>query len=268
MAATPRSPPSRNGVGSPIPWPRSMPRCVTTGRSSPHQGGVATWPHVPRSSSARSTDVAPGRGSSRCRRRTIASRSATSSAKRRCEQMSGGVPPGHGPSSGPRCGSRCRCTSTSSRATRWTSRRRSCCAALPALSVCRSPQPVPRQGAGRHPRPATLPDAPAWFGCFDTVQLNADEMENSWGPIRSAVAAGALARGCRYAGRHAGCAGAPTSTGDPVRTALIPAEGTLLPDGDPTDAATCLAHGVRVASSRGEASSTPCGSAPAWAHGT
>src|SRR2546426_4007988 len=44
----------------------------------------------------------------------------------------------------------------------------------------------------RVPRP--LPDAPAWFGCFDTVQLNSDEMEQL-GPDPLAVAAGALARG-------------------------------------------------------------------------
>src|SRR5256884_3240579 len=45
----------------------------------------------------------------------------------------------------------------------------------------------------RVPRP--LPDAPAWFGCFDTVQLNSDEMEQL-GPDPLAVAAGAPAPGC------------------------------------------------------------------------
>ena len=81
--------------------------------------------------------------------------------------------------------------------------------------------------------PQPLPDAPAWFGCFDTVQLNADEMEQL-GPDPLAVAAGALARGCATLVVTLGSRGAAYFTGDPVRTALIPAEGTPLPDGDPT----------------------------------
>jgi sugar/nucleoside kinase (ribokinase family) len=83
----------------------------------------------------------------------------------------------------------------------------------------------------RVPRP--LPDAPAWFGCFDTVQLNSDEMDQL-GPDPLAVAAGALARGCHTLVVTLGPRGAAYFTGDPVRTALIPSQGTALPDGDPT----------------------------------
>ncbi len=43
-------------------------------------------------------------------------------------------------------------------------------------------------------RPKGLPDAPAWFACFDAVQLNEDEMSRI-GPDPLAVAAGALERG-------------------------------------------------------------------------
>src|SRR5205823_5731011 len=95
----------------------------------------------------------------------------------------------------------------------------------------------------RVPRP--LPDAPAWFGCFDTVQLNSDEMEQL-GPDPLAVAAGALARGCHTLVVTLGPRGAAYFTGDPVRTALIPAEGTPLPDGDPTGCGDLLAAGQAV----------------------
>src|SRR5881628_295706 len=94
--------------------------------------------------------------------------------------------------------------------------------------------------------PQPLPDAPAWFGCFDTVQLNSDEMEQL-GPDPLAVAAGALARGCHTLVVTLGPRGAAYFTGDPVRTALIPAEGTPLPDGDPTGCGDVL--GATVAAS-------------------
>jgi len=48
--------------------------------------------------------------------------------------------------------------------------------------------------------PQPLLDAPAWFGCFDTVQLNAEEMEQL-GPDPLAVAADRLRRRAR---RHGG----------------------------------------------------------------
>src|SRR5206468_1370289 len=44
--------------------------------------------------------------------------------------------------------------------------------------------------------PQPLPDASTWFGCFDTVQLNEEELEQL-GADPFLVAAGALAGGCR-----------------------------------------------------------------------
>lgn len=43
--------------------------------------------------------------------------------------------------------------------------------------------------------PQALPDAPAWFGCFDVVQLNEEEMAQL-GPDPLVIAASGLARGC------------------------------------------------------------------------
>src|SRR5712692_7566310 len=43
--------------------------------------------------------------------------------------------------------------------------------------------------------PQPLPQAPAWFACFDVIQLNEDELRQL-GDDPLAVAAGALARGC------------------------------------------------------------------------
>jgi hypothetical protein len=94
--------------------------------------------------------------------------------------------------------------------------------------------------------PQSLPDAPAWFGCFDTVQLNGEEMEQL-GPDPLAVAAGALARGCGTLVVTLGARGAAYFTGDPVRTALIPAEGMALAEGDPTGCGDVL--GATVAAS-------------------
>ena len=100
--------------------------------------------------------------------------------------------------------------------------------------------------------PQGLPDAPAWFACFDTVQLNEDEMEQL-GHDPLAVAAGALARGCRTLVVTLGARGAAYFTADPVRTALIPAEAAPLPDGDPTGSGDVLGATV-VASLVGGAS--------------
>jgi sugar/nucleoside kinase (ribokinase family) len=86
-----------------------------------------------------------------------------------------------------------------------------------------------------------LPDAPSWFGCFDMVQLNEDEMrELSPDPLAlsaDAISAGVGllvvtlgARGAAYveapgfdgrSGPHARGAGASTGT---VRSALVEAE--------------------------------------------
>ncbi|HYK82859.1 MAG TPA: carbohydrate kinase family protein [Gemmatimonadales bacterium] len=78
-----------------------------------------------------------------------------------------------------------------------------------------------------------LPNAPAWFGCFDVVQLNEEEVQQL-GADPLAVAAGALARGCRTLVVTLGSKGAAYFTGHPVRTAVIPAEGTPALEGDPT----------------------------------
>lgn len=81
--------------------------------------------------------------------------------------------------------------------------------------------------------PQPLPDAPAWFSCFDVVQLNEDELAQL-GPDPLVVAAGALARGCETLVVTLGERGAAYFTGRPVRSARIPSEVLLAPDGDPT----------------------------------
>jgi hypothetical protein len=70
--------------------------------------------------------------------------------------------------------------------------------------------------------PRTLPQAPAWFGCFNVVQLNEDEM-NQLGPNALAIAADALRQGCSTLCVTLGKRGAAYFTGNPIRTALIPA---------------------------------------------
>lgn len=85
-----------------------------------------------------------------------------------------------------------------------------------------------------------LPDGPGWFGCFDVVQLNEDEMRQL-GPDPMAAAASALAEGCKTLCVTLGSRGAAYFTGTPVRTARILADdpgvggaarGAI--DGDPT----------------------------------
>jgi len=70
--------------------------------------------------------------------------------------------------------------------------------------------------------PRTLPQAPAWFGCFDVVQLNEDEM-SQLGPNSLAIAADALRQGCSTLCVTLGKRGAAYFTGNPIRTELIPA---------------------------------------------
>jgi len=70
--------------------------------------------------------------------------------------------------------------------------------------------------------PRTLPQAPAWFGCFDVVQLNEDEMRQL-GPDSLAIAADALRQGCSTLCVTLGKRGAAYFTGNPIRTELIPA---------------------------------------------
>lgn len=78
-----------------------------------------------------------------------------------------------------------------------------------------------------------LPDAPAWFGCFDMVQLNDQELEQL-GADPFVTAAGALARGCATLVVTLGSRGAAYFTGSPVRTARIPPEAPTIETGDPT----------------------------------
>jgi hypothetical protein len=93
----------------------------------------------------------------------------------------------------------------------------------------------------RVPRP--LPQAPVWFGCFDVVQLNEEEM-GQLGDDPLAVAADALGRGCTALCVTLGRRGAvyfeqaPDAetrrrTG-PIRTARIPPDDAAPLDGDPT----------------------------------
>jgi pfkB family carbohydrate kinase len=70
--------------------------------------------------------------------------------------------------------------------------------------------------------PRALPQAPAWFGCFDVIQLNEDEM-SQLGSDPLAIAADALRQGCRTLCVTLGKRGAAYFTGEPIRTARVPA---------------------------------------------
>ena len=97
-----------------------------------------------------------------------------------------------------------------------------------------------------------LPDGPGWFGCFDAVQLNEEEMAQL-GPDPLAVAAGALGAGATVLCVTLGRRGAAYFTGSPVRTARVSSDETGV-DGDPTGcgdvfgatAAAALAQGSAV----------------------
>jgi len=85
--------------------------------------------------------------------------------------------------------------------------------------------------------PRALPQAPAWFGCFNVIQLNEDEMQQL-GSDPLAIAADALRQGCSTLCVTLGKRGAAYFTGTPVRTELIPApaihQSPLLQESDPT----------------------------------
>lgn len=95
-------------------------------------------------------------------------------------------------------------------------------------------------------RPKGLPDAPAWFSCFDAVQLNEDEMARI-GPDPLAVAASALKAGVGLLVVTLGAKGAAYfSTADfrfhagrgrtlagPILSARSPAS-EIVTEGDPT----------------------------------
>ena len=154
--------------------------------------------------------------------------------ERRCEQMTGGVPPWTWPELGPQVQDLDAVYVNFisgyelSLETAQLMRRgfpRLLYADLHSLFLGKEPDGT------RVPQP--LPDAPAWFGCFDLVQLNEDEFRQL-GADPFVVAAGALARGCRTLVVTLGARGAAYFTGSPVRTARIPADDTPAVDGDPT----------------------------------
>ena len=154
--------------------------------------------------------------------------------ERRCEQMTGGVPPWTWPELGPQVRDLDAVYVNFisgyelSLETAQLLRRgfpRFLYADLHSLFLGKEPDGT------RVPRP--LPDAPAWFGCFDLVQLNEDEFQQL-GADPFVVAAGALARGCRSLIVTLGARGAAYFTGNPVRTARIPTDEAPVPDGDPT----------------------------------
>jgi hypothetical protein len=81
--------------------------------------------------------------------------------------------------------------------------------------------------------PQGLPRASEWFGCFDAVQLNEEEL-GQLGPDPLTTAAGALAQGCETLIVTLGQRGAAYFTGRPIRTARIPADPGAPEGGDPT----------------------------------
>lgn len=85
--------------------------------------------------------------------------------------------------------------------------------------------------------PRALPHAPAWFGCFDVIQLNEDEM-GQLGSDPLAIAAAALGQGCTTLCVTLGARGAAYFTGTPIRTERIPApaihRAAFPQDTDPT----------------------------------
>ena len=157
-----------------------------------------------------------------------------SSAERRCEQMRGGVPPWTWPELGPMV------QDLDALYVNFISgfelnletaqllRRgfpRFIYADLHSLFLAKEPDGT------RVPRP--LPQASAWFGCFDAVQLNEDEMRQL-GDDPLAAAAGALSQGCKTLCVTLGSRGAAYFTGNPIRTARIPPDDAAPLDGDPT----------------------------------
>jgi hypothetical protein len=157
-----------------------------------------------------------------------------SSADRRCEQMQGGVPPWTWPELGPMV------RDLDALYVNFISgyelnletaqllRRgfpRFIYADLHSLFLGKEPDGT------RVPQP--LPQAPAWFGCFDAVQLNEDEMREL-GDDSLATAADALGHGCRTLVVTLGSRGAAYFTGNPIRTARIPPDEAAPLEGDPT----------------------------------
>ena len=167
-----------------------------------------------------------------------------SSAERRCEQMAGGVPPWTWPELGPMV------QDLDALYVNFISGFE---LSLETAQLLRRAFPgfiyadlhslfLGKEADGtRVPRP--LPQAPAWFGCFDAVQLNEEEMRQL-GDDPLATAADALGRGCTTLCITLGSRGAAyfeqateAETGrrvGPVRTARIPPDDAAPLEGDPT----------------------------------
>jgi hypothetical protein len=144
------------------------------------------------------------------------------SAERRCEQMSGGVPPWTWPELGPLVRdvdalyvnfiSGFEMTLETAQLLR-RGFSRFLYADLHSLFLGRQPDGL------RVHRP--LPQASEWFGCFDVAQLNEDEMRQL-GSDPLAIAADALRQGCTTLCVTLGARGAAYFTGNPIRTERIP----------------------------------------------
>lgn len=168
-------------------------------------------------------------------------------SQRRCEQLSGGVPPWTWPELGPMVRdldalyvnfiSGYEMDLTTAQLLR-LGFDRLLYADLHSLFLGKEPDGT------RVPQP--LPNAPAWFGCFDIIQLNEDEMR-ALGDDPLVVAAWALGQGCQTLLVTLGPLGAAYFTGRPVRTARIPAEGGALAGGDPTGCGDVFGAAVAAA---------------------
>jgi hypothetical protein len=79
-----------------------------------------------------------------------------------------------------------------------------------------------------------LPEAPSWFGCFDVIQVNEEEM-SELGPDPLSLAAAMLGVGVDTLIVTLGARGAVYVTDHPLRTALVAAEAVL----DPLDPTGC-----------------------------
>ena len=179
------------------------------------------------------------------------------SAVRRCEQMSGGVPPWTWPELGPMVADLDALYVNFisgfelDLATAQLLRRgfnRPIYADLHSLLLGKEPDGM------RVLQP--LADARAWFNCFDFIQVNAGEMEQL-GATPLSVAAAALDAGCTAFCVTLGPEGAVAFTGSPTRTLRVPPADTGLAPADPGDptgcgdvfgAATvaCLLHGATL----------------------
>lgn len=157
-----------------------------------------------------------------------------SSAERRCEQMQGGVPPWTWPELGPMVRDLDALYVNFISGYELT---------LETAQLLRRGFPRPiyadlhslflgKESDGTRVIQA-LPQASAWFGCFDIVQLNEDEMQQL-GDDPLAVAADALRQGCTTLCVTLGARGVAYFTGSPIRTARIAPDDATPLQGDPT----------------------------------